>query len=353
MNGEVEKQDETKAEESPASGAVVDLTPVQIRARIRRRIATFILLVVLGSALAALMVTLRYGGRTREEEPVTLPVTPRRITRQSALPALAPAPAATSETKQVVSPETAARAMEEMRIARKYLLQRDWSHAEKHALQALEIYPEMDAALRMLGVIYTQRGMFDEAIAVLERALRADPFNAETYNTLATAYLQKGNTEKAEDLLLTALEIRPDYAIARVNLGMVYLASGRYGEAVEALEPVLEAAPDQVGARNNFAVALTRIGRYADARRELAKVLRINPETPAAYFNMAIVYLLEGDTDRALEWIRRGVPHCTPVMLRKFLADSDFDPLRDNPEFRRILEELLPRAPRIVGPESG
>ncbi len=247
-----------------------------------------------------------------------------------------------------IGPQRAAEAMGCMRIADRHMKMRNWDEAEKYCRRALDLWPDMTPALRLLGVIYNQRGQFDQAIPVLEKALRASPFSAEVYNNLATSYMQKGNMDKAEELLQTALQIRPDYLLSVVNLGMLYTAIGLHETAADYLDRALAFLPRDPSLRNNLGVALLRMGRYEDARRQLRLLLELTPAAPAAYFNMAITYALERRDAEALEWIRKGQAYCSPVGLKKFLDDQDFDTLRANPEFQQIYRQgVYPKVPGV------
>jgi tetratricopeptide (TPR) repeat protein len=249
-----------------------------------------------------------------------------------------------------IDPEKMAQAMKELRLANDYLRVREFDPAEEHAKKALAVVPEMNHAQRLLGVIYTQRGQFDQAIAILERALKSNLFSAETYNNLATAYMQKGMLDKAEELLQTALQINPEYYFAYLNLGLLYLTKGQYEAAADNLERALNRVPNDPGPRNNLAVALLRLGRYEDARRNLQTIVDGNPQIPNSYFNMAITYVLEKKYSDAMAWIHRGAQHCSPMVCQQFLSDNDFNVMRGQPEFQKLLESL---SPEVTTPTKG
>lgn len=260
----------------------------------------------------------------------------------------------TNRPAEEVDAVKAAKAMTILKQANRYLMARDFVRAEIEARKALEEWPGMTAAYRMLGAIFTQQGQFEQAKTALELALDGDPFNPETYNNLAIVHMQKGRLQKAEELYLTALEINPGYLGALINLGILYVANGDYNSAVDYLERSLEQVPRDESVRNNLAVSWIRLGQYEEARRHLERIIKDSPETASAYFNLAIAYALENRTEEALSWIRRGSQYCSPVELQRFMADSDLDSLRDNPEFQSILNQVypeLPRAPALPGDE--
>jgi len=236
-------------------------------------------------------------------------------------------------------PDKIVEAMREARMARDYLAQREYDGAQLHCERALEIWPDMNVALRLLGVVFWKRGRFDESIMVLERALEGDPFSAEIFNNMAMAYLQKGQPDKARDLLETALDLNPEFYITSINLGFLYLTQRRYDLAAEYMEFGLTGFPDNVNARNNLAVALMRLHRLDEAREHLRRVMDASPGVAYPYFNMALTYVVGGDAETATEWVLQGDRNCTLRELQEFLADPDFDDIRNYGPFRDFVAE--------------
>ena len=246
-----------------------------------------------------------------------------------------------------IDPNAITLAMGEIRIAHQYLKERDHERAELHARRALDRWPLMNSAQRMLGVIYTQRGQFDQAIAMLEQALKTDPFNPETYNNLSAAHMHRGNLQRAEELLDTCLELRPEYSYAELNLGMLYIAISDYESAADYLERSLKKIPNNVAARNNLGVAMLRLEEYDQARQHFDIVLRLWPDNPIGYFNKAISYALEIEYETAFEWIRKGSNYCSPIDFQRFMADHDFTELRKHPGFVPMIQTLYPGLPTL------
>ncbi len=244
-----------------------------------------------------------------------------------------------------LSPQKMAEAMTYIRSAQQYIRSRDMDGAERETQKALEVWPDMNIAVRLLGSIYTQRGQFDQAVVLLERSLAREPFSAETLNNLAINYMQKGMMSRAEELLITSLQIRPDYGVAYINLGFIHLRQGRHDLAAENFELGLKQMPENTGVLNNLAVCLIRLGDYERARQRLAELLEMAPNRATAYFNMSISYVLERNLEPALEWIRKGADFCTPSQLQAYLADADFDSIRSHPAFQQILRERFPDIP--------
>ncbi|MBU1694554.1 MAG: tetratricopeptide repeat protein [Verrucomicrobia bacterium] len=266
---------------------------------------------------------------------------------ESALPDVLepPSPPTAGAGAPALTAEQSAQAMTELRAAQDYLKARDLDRAEEHTKRALEIWPEWNSALRLLGLVYTQRGQFEQAITILEQAVAQNPLSVEGVNSLATAYMQKGWMGRAEELLQKAEVMNPEYWPAHLNLGLLYLLKKQYGTAADYLESAIEYVPNDVGPRNNLGVALMRLGRFEEARRHFQTIIEQRAATPAPYFNIAISFVLERDFEKAMEWIRRGAEHCTPMTAQNWLADDAFNPLRNYAPFQAIMSSFSPALP--------
>lgn len=333
----------------------VDFTMGQARALTIRNVVGFVIVALLVLAVAILVLIWKESGPPEPLPPAagdgltasnligTAGATAAIPFRPEAELFTAPPDGRKPMPSQSMDPERMASAMNETRMGEQYLRANQLDKAESHARKALEIWPNMNSAMRLLGVVYTHRGQFDQAIAVLEKALGDAPFNPEVFNNLATAYMQKKQFDKAEELLLTSLRIQPEYRLAYLNLGLLYLAQGKYAAAVDYLEESVQDIPRDAPARNNLAVALIRLGRMEEARKQLAYLVQNNPDFPATYFNMAVTYALEDNADEAVKWIRQGAGRCTPVSARRYITDPDFDRIRNHPLFRAMILELFPQ----------
>ena len=352
-NRDIYRKKEAQAP-TEADKPIVELTPVELRSKTLRTTIGFsvIMLALLGGTIWLSFFQAEQGKRSEMETNLLSQI---EIVKPRGFATMTPAvetqrletvrkePAAESPAGSTrINAEKMTTAMGEVRIAKNYLHAQQFDQAEAHVRKALAEWPNMNAAERLLGVIYTQRGQFDQAIAILEHALEADPFSAETLNNLATAYMQKGLIDKAEELLHTSLQLQPNYYTAQLNLGLLHLAAGRYESAIEYFENAIEQQPGNINARNNMAVAMIRLKRLEEARRQLQLLINIQPAMPAAYFNTAITYVMENDVTNAMQWIERGARYCNAVTCQKFIADTDFDPIRTQPEFQNFLRKMFP-----------
>ena len=107
------------------------------------------------------------------------------------------------------------------------------------------------------GIVQTDQGDADEAVATFVALTEDYPELPEPHNNLAVIWAQKGRYDKAKIELEIALAAHPDYAIAHENLGDVYsrLAGAEYDRAL-ALDKTNKSAQSKLAlVRELYAVA--------------------------------------------------------------------------------------------------
>jgi tetratricopeptide (TPR) repeat protein len=83
---------------------------------------------------------------------------------------------------------------------------------------------------------------------------------------------------------------------------------------------------------------LYEAGRYAEAADRALEVLEAHPEYVAPLYNLACCESLAGRTADALEHLRCAIEAWEP--FRELAAkDSDFDPIRDEPDFQELVAQ--------------
>ena len=231
-------------------------------------------------------------------------------------------------------------AMVHFREATEHLKAYHFDQAEERAKAALEAYPRMAAAQRLLGLIHLQQGRLDRSVALLEESLRTEPFHPEALSNLAFAYFQLDNRGVALELIETCRRLNPDYKPALLQQGLILLAGPITPETIEILQQAVTTFPNMPSTRNNLAVAYARQGDYTAAREQLQTILTFAPNDFPALFNMGGLAAKETNAVEAVTWLRQAMDHTTPTEFQRYLSDPDLDPIRDTPEYQTFLEEL-------------
>ncbi len=95
--------------------------------------------------------------------------------------------------------------------------------------------PREPRARFLKGVVETEQGRSDAAMAVFRGLIEDYPELPEPYNNLAVLLAQRGEYEGARLALEIALRTAPDWSVAHENLGDLYarLAAAQYAQAAK------------------------------------------------------------------------------------------------------------------------
>lgn len=90
-----------------------------------------------------------------------------------------------------------------------------------------------------LGVVYTRKGLLDQALAAHQQAIALDPGWAPAHTHLGIALSLKGQREQAIRQHLEAIRLDPGLAQARYNLGVEYFQAGQLPQARAVFEQAI------------------------------------------------------------------------------------------------------------------
>jgi tetratricopeptide (TPR) repeat protein len=150
-----------------------------------------------------------------------------------------------------------------------------------------------DPQMRFLrGVILTEQGKPNDAIAAFNKLIEDYPELPEPYNNLAVLHAGQGQFDRARAALEMAIRTNPSYSTAHENLGDVYarLASQAYSKALQldggntAINPKLNLIREifSPNARGRAVVAAAPATAATPAPATAAKPAATAPATPAA-----------------------------------------------------------------------
>ncbi|MEO5699972.1 MAG: tetratricopeptide repeat protein [Casimicrobiaceae bacterium] len=144
--------------------------------------------------------------------------------------------------------------------ARSLMAEGQWGRATARLDGLIAARPREAQARFLKGVVQSEAGETDGAIATFRALIDDYPEIPEPYNNLAVMYGRRGEIEAARTALLTAIKTAPDWAVAHENLGDVYaqLAVDHYQRA-QTLDRANKTAPAKLKlARELLAAGATR-----------------------------------------------------------------------------------------------
>jgi Flp pilus assembly protein TadD len=86
----------------------------------------------------------------------------------------------------------------------------------------------------------------DEAVQLIERALKVDPGNASYLDSLGWAYVQQGKFDLADRPLTTAADKQPKNSVIQDHLGDLRLKQNRRVDAIAAWQRALDGDGDSI-----------------------------------------------------------------------------------------------------------
>lgn len=192
--------------------------------------------------------------------------------------------------------------------------------------------------------VYCYMGEADKALEDCEKALRT------SMDYAPWAYYLKGRAE----------ELKKEYeaAILDYTQSLAYVENNQYAHlkrgklylmyrqdtvsAMQDFERVLELDTVVVSSSCRH-YALMYLGRTAEAKAWMADILERYSDRPVHYCDAACLYACMGEAEEAMKYLRQGL-EMGYRNLRHFEIDSDFDSLRDRPDFKELINTYKQKA---------
>jgi adenylate cyclase len=179
--------------------------------------------------------------------------------------------------------------------------------AEQLAQKALALDPSVGYTHLILGGVYLLRRQHELSIAEMEKAIAKSPSEADAYASLGHCLTFAGRPEEAIPLIKKAIRLNPfPQAFNFQHLGQAYRVTGRYEEAIESFKIALQREPNYFFPHISLAVTYILSGREEEARAEAREVLRINPKFSVEQFAKTLPFKNEEETERVCEALRKA-----------------------------------------------
>jgi len=145
--------------------------------------------------------------------------------------------------------------------------------------EGLRDSPEDTTLLYQLGITYDAGGEFDLTVDALKKLLKADPDHADALNYLGYSWADRNmNLEQALELIEHALRIQPDAAHIMDSLGWVYFRMGQYEEALKHLLKAAEKMSEDPTVLDHVGDTYEKLGKMDLAVHYWSRALAADPD---------------------------------------------------------------------------
>ena len=159
----------------------------------------------------------------------------------------------------------------------------DYASAKRSFVAALEIEPNLEAAIGAMAVIYFQEKNFQEAATMAERHLLIKPESNRSLRIRWDAYRELGDEEKTKLALADLAAADPTVLIAEFyNKGNELFDTGDIPAAKQQFESILGIDADHPRAHYRLGVCHASAQENADAKEHLQKFIELAPDDPEA-----------------------------------------------------------------------
>lgn len=238
--------------------------------------------------------------------------------------------------------------------------------ARDAANKALEIDPSQPRALMVLGVVSF---LYDwnptESEAFFRRSLEARPGNAVAHALFATMLAHRGKAEEAIQQITLATASDPVSVLTNSQAWHVYFSARRYDEALRIILDTVEVDPTFAPAGWRLAVSWEQRGEYQKAidtgatgvsdlgpalaaggprgywQGKLENLLQgRRPGDRYGFSSIARCYMHLGKREEAIKTLEKAYLMRDPYLIFWLPVYEEFDPLRSDPRFQRMLHGL-------------
>ncbi|SHO55479.1 tetratricopeptide repeat protein [Vibrio quintilis] len=183
-------------------------------------------------------------------------------------------------------------------IGRIHQSRNNYPLAEKAYFLALKANPDNVAVLQQIGSNFSKQGDTKQGAIYFIRAINADQLRLQSREKLERKEL---NQERIQ--ALKSDEQSP--VLAYMGLGIISDLDGKHEDAQTFFKKALNIKPDSLRLLLNIGYSYYMSGDFEEAKRSTLAALERSPGNPKAINNLALIYLAQGDTLKALNTFKR------------------------------------------------
>ncbi len=216
---------------------------------------------------------------------------------------------------------------------------------------ALAIDPSIPQARLPLAKRLQQRGNSDGAAAEMETAIRLGPESWEVNKEAGRFFLMRRDVQSATRHYEKAVELMDSDFHAWAMLSTCYQSLGEIAKLrnsakmmVSEAQRAVQQDPSNGAALGILAGGYALLGEEQKTREWIDRALLIDPDNLNMRYNFACVLAGHlGDKEGALKMLQSTLPLAGEFQVRIADTDPDFDSLREDPRFQKLVSDAKKR----------
>ena len=183
-----------------------------------------------------------------------------------------------------------------------------WENSYTLWTDAVEKHPNSNLANALVGVVYMELAMDQDAVKYLEKAVQLLPYDYLSRNNLAIVYGRLDEPEKALQEFATAMQLRPDDDTIKINLSVFYQRQKEYKKADDVLKYLLSNNPKNPQLHFRLGMVYKDAGQYESAISEMLKSIEFAPHIINPYEELGNIYASRlKDFEKAKYYYTKGI----------------------------------------------
>lgn len=157
------------------------------------------------------------------------------------------------------------------------------------------------------GVIMTQMQLFDDAYKAFDQAIEISPLNPMRYKQAADVLFNRNRFQEAVILLEKAVRLGLDFKLLYHYLSQACFATREYAKALKYVRSALAIEPENLTYLNQLGICLKQQNQFDEANKVYNQIIKRDPENVAALYNKAMLCEAKSELGEAIKLLERAL----------------------------------------------
>ncbi len=207
-----------------------------------------------------------------------------------------------------------------------YLESGDTVTAEKYIKEAIDLNPNNDSLMVLMGDFYFRIDMLDKAQLLYDKAISTNPNNTDAHLALGEIYAKQEKWDEAIEKFNVGMEQQPENSAIPMNIAIIYYNNKKYEEAIPYIKSTLELNTENEDMHELLSLSYLQSAQkyhelfeesekaeyqkkadsfYDEALTFLEGAIQKFPESPLLWNNLGVCYAQKGMKEKAEEAFAR------------------------------------------------